>query len=117
MKHKPIGTDRGSVFVKAVLVLALIVVGIIAAIRRMLIITAEGASHVDLADPLFQGTLAELALLALIILMLALAMRLLRTAGERLSHDTSPSGRNPPGRDDMSEPKQERNGPSQIPLS
>jgi uncharacterized membrane protein (DUF373 family) len=57
-----------------------LVVGIIAAIRRLLIITAEGASHVDIADPRFLGTLAELGLLAAIILMLAWAMRLLRNA-------------------------------------
>ncbi len=57
-----------------------LIVGIIAAIRRLLIITAEGASHVDIADPRFLGTLAELGLLAVIILMLAWAMRLLRNA-------------------------------------
>ena len=42
--------------------------GSIAAIRHMLIITAEGAGHVDLADP---------GLLALIIFLLAWSMRLL----------------------------------------
>ena len=57
-----------------------LIVGIIAAIRRLLIITAEGASHVDIADPRFLGTLAELGLLAAIILMLAWAMRLLRNS-------------------------------------
>jgi uncharacterized membrane protein (DUF373 family) len=55
-----------------------LIVGIIAAIRRMLIITAESAGHVDLTDPKFQAILAELGLLALIILMLAWAMRLIR---------------------------------------
>jgi uncharacterized membrane protein (DUF373 family) len=55
-----------------------LIVGIIAAIRRMLIITAESAGHVDLTDPFFQAILAELALLSLIILMLAWAMRLIR---------------------------------------
>ena len=53
-------------------------VGIIAAIRRMLIITAESAGHVDLTDPFFQAILVELALLAVIIFLLAWAMRLLR---------------------------------------
>ena len=55
-----------------------LIVGIIAAIRRMLIITAESAGHVNLKDPKFQAILAELGLLALIILLLAWAMRLIR---------------------------------------
>ena len=55
-----------------------LIVGIIAAIRRMLIITAESAGHVNLQDPLFQAILAELALFAVIIFPLAWAMRLLR---------------------------------------
>lgn len=54
-----------------------LIVGIIAAIRRMLIITAESASHVDLTDPVFQALLAELGLLAVIIFLLAWSMRLL----------------------------------------
>lgn len=53
------------------------IVGIIAAIRRMLVITAESTSHVDLMDPTFQAALAELGLLAGIILALAGAMRLI----------------------------------------
>jgi uncharacterized membrane protein (DUF373 family) len=53
------------------------IVAIIAAIRRMLIITAESATHVDLHDPKFQAALAELALLGLLILALAGAMRML----------------------------------------
>lgn len=57
-----------------------LIVGIIAAVRRMLIVTAESTSHIDLTDPHFQAALAELALLALIIFLLAWAMRLL---GER----------------------------------
>lgn len=56
-----------------------LIVGIIAAIRRMLIITAESATHFDLTNPKFQATLAELGLLAVIILMLAGSMRLLAT--------------------------------------
>jgi uncharacterized membrane protein (DUF373 family) len=55
-----------------------LIVGIIAAIRRMLIITAESAGYVNLQDPLFQAILAELALFAVIIFPLAWAMRLLR---------------------------------------
>jgi uncharacterized membrane protein (DUF373 family) len=54
-----------------------LIVGIIAAIRRMLIITAESAGHADLTDPVFQAQLVELGLLALIIFLLAWAMRLL----------------------------------------
>jgi uncharacterized membrane protein (DUF373 family) len=54
-----------------------LIVGIIAAIRRMLIITAESASHADLTDPVFQALLAELGLLALIIFLLAWSIRLL----------------------------------------
>lgn len=60
-----------------------LIVGIIAAIRRMLIITAESASHVDLTDPHFQAALAELGLLAIIILLLAWSMRLLRGEKQR----------------------------------
>ena len=54
------------------------IVAIIAAIRRMLIITAESATHVDLRDPTFQASMIELGLLGLLILALAGAMRLLR---------------------------------------
>jgi flagellar biogenesis protein FliO len=55
----------------------------------LLIITAEGASHVDIADPRFLGTLAELGLLAAIILMLAWAMRLLRNSTVNAPGDTT----------------------------
>ncbi len=53
------------------------IVAIIAAIRRMLIITAEGATHVDIGDPAFQAAALELGLLGVLILMLAAAMALL----------------------------------------
>jgi len=53
------------------------IVGIIAAIRRILVITAESASHVDIQDPLFQAAMVELGLLALIIVALAGAMRII----------------------------------------
>ena len=55
------------------------VVAIIAAIRRMLVITAESTTHVNLQDPTFLAALAELGLLAAIILALAIAMRLIPT--------------------------------------
>ncbi|HHJ40494.1 MAG: hypothetical protein AXA67_01195 [Methylothermaceae bacteria B42] len=54
-----------------------LIVGIIAAIRRMLIITAESAGNVDLTDPGFQAILVELGLLAVIIFLLTGAMRLM----------------------------------------
>lgn len=54
-----------------------ILVGIIAAIRRILVITAESAQHVDMTDPKFQAAMLELGILALIILALAAAMRLM----------------------------------------
>lgn len=53
------------------------IVAIIAAIRRILVITAESTSHVDLADSTFQAALVELGLLAVIIVALAGAMRLI----------------------------------------
>jgi uncharacterized membrane protein (DUF373 family) len=54
-----------------------LVIGIIAAIRRMLIITAESADTVNLSDPHFQGALAELGLLAVLVLLLAISVRLI----------------------------------------
>ena len=54
-----------------------LIVGIIAAIRRMLIITAESAGHADISNPVFQAQMGELGLLALIIFLLAWAMCLL----------------------------------------
>jgi len=56
------------------------VVAIIAAIRRMLVITAESTSSVDLQDPYFQAAMLELGLLAVIIVALAVAMRLVPRA-------------------------------------
>jgi uncharacterized membrane protein (DUF373 family) len=53
------------------------IVAIIAAIRRILVITAESSRNVDLADPHFQAAMVELGLLALIVLALAGGMRLI----------------------------------------
>ena len=53
------------------------IVAIIAAIRRILVITAESTTHIDLSDPTFQAAMVELGLLGLIILALAGAMRLI----------------------------------------
>ncbi len=51
------------------------IVAIIAAIRRILVITAESTRHFNINDPAFQAALAELALLAAAIVALAWAMR------------------------------------------
>jgi len=53
------------------------IVGLIAAVRRILVITAESTRKVDLHDPAFQAAMLELGLLALIILAIAGAMRLI----------------------------------------
>ena len=53
------------------------IVAIIAAIRRILVITAEHTADIDIRDPTFQAALVELGLLALIILALAVAMRMI----------------------------------------
>ncbi|KEF34172.1 hypothetical protein RDMS_08530 [Deinococcus sp. RL] len=52
-----------------------LVIGIIAAVRRMLIITAESVSHADLNDPRFLAALAELVVLGVTILVFTLAIR------------------------------------------
>lgn len=54
-----------------------LIVGIIAAVRRMLIITAESVGQTSIENPKFIGILAELAVLALIIFLIAVAMRML----------------------------------------
>ena len=61
------------------------IVAIIAAIRRILVITAESSRNVNLDDPHFQAALVELGLLALIVLALAGGMRLIprHAAAER----------------------------------
>jgi uncharacterized membrane protein (DUF373 family) len=55
-----------------------LIIGIIAAVRRILVITAESVHKVDLADPAFLAVLAELFILALSILAFAWAIRLVR---------------------------------------
>lgn len=54
-----------------------LVIGIIAAIRRMLIITAESVGDADLSDPVVQGALTELSLLAVTILLLSVSLFLI----------------------------------------
>jgi uncharacterized membrane protein (DUF373 family) len=58
-----------------------LLIGIIAAIRRMLLITAETAALDDAAK--FQRVMAELALLAFTVVCLALAVWILRRSAER----------------------------------
>ncbi len=55
-----------------------LIIGTIAAVRRMLIITAETTGHFAIDDTTFQAALAELVVLAVMIFLFALAMRLLR---------------------------------------
>jgi uncharacterized membrane protein (DUF373 family) len=52
-----------------------LVIGIIAAVRRMLIVTAESVGRTDLQSSVFMGGLLELAVLACIILVFTLAAR------------------------------------------
>jgi len=54
-----------------------LIVAIIAAVRRMLIITAESTENLNLHNPEFQAALAELGLLAIMIFLLAWSMRML----------------------------------------
>jgi len=55
-----------------------LVIGLIAAVRRILIITAESAGRFSLYNPEFLAFLSELALLSLMILSIAWAIRLVR---------------------------------------
>lgn len=54
-----------------------LIIGLIAAVRRILVLTAEAVEKFDLADPAFLAVLAELGLLSLMVVALALAMRLI----------------------------------------
>ncbi len=56
-----------------------LIIGIIAAIRRVLVLTAEAVEKFDLADPAFMAVLAELGLLSLMVVAFALAIRLVRS--------------------------------------
>ena len=55
-----------------------LVIGIIASVRRMLVITAEGAAKANLEDPGFLALLAELGLLSVAVLLFAVAIRQIR---------------------------------------
>ena len=57
-----------------------LIIGAIAAIRRMLVITATSTKDEHAAPEVFRNTLIELALLALIVITMALAIWMLRRA-------------------------------------
>ena len=63
-----------------------LVIGIIAAVRRMLIVTAESVGRTDLKSSVFMGGLLELAVLACIILVFTLAARW-QAPGQRISDE------------------------------
>ncbi len=55
-----------------------LIVGVIAAIRRMLVITAESTRFEEANPDVFQNTLIELGLLAVTIILIALSISILR---------------------------------------
>jgi len=55
-----------------------LVIGIIASVRRLLVLTAEGVAEVSLSSPRFLALLAELGSLALAVLLFAWAIFLIR---------------------------------------
>jgi len=61
-----------------------LIVGAIAAIRRMLVITAE-STRIESQPALFQSTLIELGLLAMTILIIAVSISVLRRSQRRSS--------------------------------
>jgi len=64
-------------------VTSFLVIAIIASVRRMLVITAEHSSAVDLASTQFQAFLVELLVLAVLTLFLAISVYMIRKAGGR----------------------------------
>jgi hypothetical protein len=58
-----------------------LLVGVIAAIRRVLVITAEFGHIPQLLEPMLQRFIAELAVLTLLILILVISLLLLRKQG------------------------------------
>ncbi|MCP5347046.1 MAG: phosphate-starvation-inducible PsiE family protein [Gammaproteobacteria bacterium] len=63
-------------------VTSFLVIAIIATVRRMLFITAEHASVMDLANSQFQAFLAEMVILSVLTLFLAGSVFLIRHSGE-----------------------------------
>lgn len=60
-----------------------LVIGIIAAVRRVLVITAESVEHIDMQSSAFQATMLELALLSVMILLFAWSLYLLKKVAPR----------------------------------
>jgi hypothetical protein len=58
-----------------------LLVGLIAAIRRVLVLTAEFAQIKDQTEPVFQHLIIELAVLTFLIVALVLSLVLLRKRG------------------------------------
>lgn len=69
-----------------------LVIGIIAAVRRMLIVTAESVGRTDTQSTVFMGGLLELGVLAFIILVFTLAARWQAPGGQ------APGGQAPGGK-------------------
>jgi uncharacterized membrane protein (DUF373 family) len=63
-------------------VTSFLVIAIIASVRRMLFITAEHASLMDLANSEFQAFLAEMVVLSVLTLFLAISVYLIRRSGD-----------------------------------
>jgi len=61
-----------------------LIIGIIASVRRLLVITAEGVAEFDLQSPKFLALLAELGLLSVAVLLFALAIFFIRRAPARV---------------------------------
>jgi uncharacterized membrane protein (DUF373 family) len=55
-----------------------LIIGIIASVRRLLVLTAEGVAEVSLSSPRFLALLAELGSLAVAVLLFAWAIYLIR---------------------------------------
>ena len=55
-----------------------LVIGIIASVRRLLVLTAEGVAELDPQNPKFLALLAELGLLSVVVALFALAIFLIR---------------------------------------
>ncbi|WP_045223280.1 phosphate-starvation-inducible PsiE family protein [Methyloterricola oryzae] len=55
-----------------------LIVGIIGAVRRMLVVTAESVEHAEIADPRFLAGTTEIGLLTLVILILSISIRVMR---------------------------------------
>lgn len=60
-----------------------LVVGLIAAIRRILVLTAEFSEMVEEGGDVFRNAMIELGLLAVLVLILVVALTLLRRSGAR----------------------------------